>query len=133
MRALTVLYDEQCALCRRARDFLLASPALVPLELIALGSPEALARFGRLDTQDELWVVSDDGEAWVGPAAFVMCLWALRDHRDLAELLASPLLAPLARRFFRAVSNQRARISSFLDDTRCGEHGCTLPHHGPYR
>lgn len=133
MRALTVLYDERCALCRRARDFLSASPQLIELRLVALGSPEAIATYGRLETRDELWVVSDEGDAWVGPSAFVMCLWALRDHRALAELLASPLLAPLARRFFRAISSQRARLSTFFDDTRCGEHGCTLPHHGPYR
>lgn len=133
MRTLTVLYDDGCELCRRVRGWMLAREAAVPLELVAAGSPEALARFGRIPAGDELWVVSDEGDAWVGPSAFVMCLWALRDYRALAEVLASPFLAPLARRFFHALSARRRRISAFFDSSRCGEHGCTLPHHGPYR
>lgn len=133
MTRLTVLYDEGCEVCRRAREWMLSSPLLVPVELVPAGSFEALSRFGPLPADDELWVVSDTGDAWVGPAAFVMCLWALADHRWLAELLASPLLAPLARRFFRAFSSRRRALSAFLDDSRCGEHGCSVVHDGPYR
>ncbi|MBK7643357.1 MAG: DUF393 domain-containing protein [Planctomycetes bacterium] len=40
---LTVLYDAQCGLCRRARRWLEAQPAYVPLEFVAAGSPAARA------------------------------------------------------------------------------------------
>jgi predicted DCC family thiol-disulfide oxidoreductase YuxK len=134
MRALTVLYDEGCAFCRRMRVYLEAQRALVQLELLPRSSPEAIARFGKLGVHDDdLWVVSDEGDAWVGPPAFVMCLWALDGTHELGNILATPLLAPLAERFFRALSSERRRLSAFFDDDRCGEHGCRLPSHGPYR
>lgn len=114
---LTILYDERCALCRRARDWLLTQPCLVPVELVAAGSPEARRRYAGVEALgQELVAVDDEGNVWVGPAAFVASMWATARYRRWAFRLARPHLAPHAERFFRWVSTKRHRFS---DDPEC--------------
>ncbi|GAA4722542.1 hypothetical protein GCM10023350_00830 [Nocardioides endophyticus] len=98
--ALTVLTDPDCPLCRRFSDWLARQPLLVPLALVPAGSPEARRLFPTLDhdaTLADLTVVGDDGSVWTHEHAWVMCLWATRRHRVMAERLAQPHLLPLAR------------------------------------
>lgn len=97
---LTVLYDDQCPLCRTFSGWLGRQPLLVPLELVPAGSEAARRRFPDLDharTLEEISVVSDAGEVWEGAHAWVMCLWATAAHRPLAESLARPSRLPLAK------------------------------------
>jgi predicted DCC family thiol-disulfide oxidoreductase YuxK len=118
MRELTVLFDPGCELCRCARAWLEEQPAYVPLAFLPAGGPEALRRFPALsagETLGELTVVSDDGCVWRGDAAWITCLWALRRHRAWALRLASPAARPLARAFFRQVSERRHSLSRFLE------------------
>src|SRR5438876_6017750 len=95
---LTVIYDESCALCRRCRDWLLTQPCMVSVELVPSGDPATRARFPELTPWlgRDLVVVDDRGHAWVGPAAFLTCLWATARYRPWAYRLAGPRLAPLA-------------------------------------
>jgi hypothetical protein len=67
-------------------------------------------------------VASDDCDVWIGPAAFLVCLWALRDYREWSYRLSGPELAPLAERFFHALSSQRKRIAAFVGPPRCDDH-----------
>ncbi|MER5429632.1 DCC1-like thiol-disulfide oxidoreductase family protein [Streptomyces sp. NPDC002588] len=100
VRRLTVLYDAGCALCGFVRDWLERQPQLVPLDLVAAGSEEAGARFPGLDhraTLEEITVVGDGGQVYRGPAAWIVTLWALREHRPLAHRLSTPAGAKLAR------------------------------------
>jgi predicted DCC family thiol-disulfide oxidoreductase YuxK len=136
MTSLTVVYDEACALCRRCKEWMLGERAMVPLSFVAAGSQEAKERFGRVPwVGAELVVVSDEGDVWVGPAAFLLCLWALEDYRELSYTLRDPWLLPFTRRFFRALSSQRGKVAAFLDSRPCGDVVCSLPHHAstPYR
>lgn len=131
MNRLTVLYDATCALCVRCRDFLAGAPTFVPLELLACRSAEARERYGAVPwLGEELVVVSDEGDVWAGAAAFLVCLWATREHREWSYRLAEPALAPLAERFFVALSARRARIAALLGRPRCDDHdgACRLPH-----
>jgi predicted DCC family thiol-disulfide oxidoreductase YuxK len=119
---LTVLYDESCGLCRRCRDWLLTQPCLVEVELLPSGSPESRDRVGAVPwLGKELVAVDDRGRVWVGPAAFLTCLWATVRYRAWAYRLAGPRLAPLAERFFMLVSKRRDRWSAWLgrDDPNC--------------
>jgi predicted DCC family thiol-disulfide oxidoreductase YuxK len=117
---LTVVYDETCALCRRCRDWLATEPLEIELELLAAGSPAAQDRYGTLPwLGQELVVVADDGRAWVGPAAFLTCLWATRRWRPWSYRLAGPAFAPLAERFFHAVSANRRRLGGMLESPEC--------------
>lgn len=128
---LTVYYDEACALCRRCRTWLEAQSAHVPLRFVETEADEAerlLPQLPWLGT--ELVVVSDTGAAWVGPAAFIVCLWATERYRPWAWRLSHPLAAPTAEGFFHLVSAQRDRIGRRLDPPACTGDACThrLPH-----
>jgi hypothetical protein len=46
--------------------------------------------------------------------AWIACLWALKEYRDLAFRLTSPLLALLAREAFLVVSKNRQTLSGML-------------------
>ncbi|WP_437064891.1 thiol-disulfide oxidoreductase DCC family protein [Streptomyces sp. enrichment culture] len=100
VRRLTVLYDAECGLCGFLRDWLVRQPQLVPLEVVTAGSDEARRRFPGLDhggTLDEITVVGDAGQVYQGTAAWIVTLWALREHRGLAHRLSTPSGALLAR------------------------------------
>jgi predicted DCC family thiol-disulfide oxidoreductase YuxK len=119
MKRLFVLYDATCALCRRCRVWLSAQPAYVPLVFVPLQAVDLRERFrgiDRLQPERELVVISDTGEVWQGGAAWVMCLWALREHREWSQRLAHPLLLPLARRVCALISERRRDISRALRD-----------------
>ena len=100
VRRLTVLYDQDCPLCRHVRGWLSRQPQLVPLDFVPAGSEQALRRFPSLDharTLREITVIGDAGQVYEGAAAWVVCLWALRGHRATAHRFASPSGAQLAR------------------------------------
>jgi predicted DCC family thiol-disulfide oxidoreductase YuxK len=123
-RALTVLYDPACALCRRCRAWMERQPSYVPLTFLGCTGAEARARFGDIPwVGDELVVVGDRGEVWAGPAAFLTCLWALTEWRGWSYRLAGPLFAPLARRFFLALSSRRRALARLIDHD-CADGTC---------
>jgi predicted DCC family thiol-disulfide oxidoreductase YuxK len=112
---LTVLYDERCAFCLRCRDWLASQPCLVEVELLPAGSEEAFARYGSVPwLREELVVADEAGQVWVGPAAFLVCLWATAKYRSLSFTLARPGFAKHAEKVFVHVSKRRGRWSEWL-------------------
>jgi predicted DCC family thiol-disulfide oxidoreductase YuxK len=110
---LTVLYDDRCALCRRARAWLAEQPKYVSMAFIPAGSNEARRRFPDLDhdsTLEELTVVGWGGEVYRGAKAWVMCLWALKRYRSAALRMSEPEMLPVARRLIAWVSRNRFQI-----------------------
>jgi predicted DCC family thiol-disulfide oxidoreductase YuxK len=115
---LTVLYDAQCNLCQRARSWLERQPKYVPLEFMPAGSEGARRRFPGLDpaaTLVDLTVVGAGGEVYRGAKAWVMCLWALKEHRETALRLSAPALMPIARQTIDWLSRNRFRLGSLLE------------------
>ncbi|GGX38549.1 thiol-disulfide oxidoreductase DCC family protein [Streptomyces chryseus] len=107
---LTILYDAQCSLCVHLRNWLLRQRKLVPLALVPAGSAEARRRFPALDhdrTLREITVIGDKGQIYGGPAAWVVCLWALAEYRPKAHWLATPAGAPLVRVTMLAAAKYR--------------------------
>ena len=111
--SLTITYDAGCGLCTRARDWILRQAPLVGIEFVPVGSAEARRRYPQL-AASELAVVANTGDVWFGDHAWIVCLWALRDYRDLAYRLTSPLLALMAREAFELVSRNRLTLSKLL-------------------
>lgn len=128
MTSLTVLYDQACALCIRCRAWMEDQKQLVPLSFVAFQSAEARERYGAIPwLGSELVVVSDEGDVWAGPAAFIVCLWALDEWRDWAFRLSGPGLAPIAERFFHAVSSRRSTLGALFRKDPCPDGACTVP------
>ena len=121
-RALTVLYDDRCAFCLRCKEWLEGQPCFVPVELLPARSEAAARRFPDVQHRGQELIVADDaGRVWVGPPAYLMCMWATARYRSWSYALSQPALAPLATRFFLWVSGRRARWSAWLhrDDPDC--------------
>lgn len=136
MDHLTVYYDGHCPVCTRVASWLGAADAYVPLVLVDAYGKEARERCrGLRALGDELVVASDDGRAWVGPAAFLVVGWALVLSRDLVELTSrTPWLLSLAVSLFGLVSANRASLGGLLGVPPCEHGACGLPHPaGPYR
>ncbi|MEV0803110.1 DCC1-like thiol-disulfide oxidoreductase family protein [Kribbella sp. NPDC050281] len=118
MHELTVLYDAQCGLCRRFKEWLAAQrPAsngrggVVRLRFVAAGSANARALYPALDhaaTLREVTVVADDGSVYVGDRAWIVCLWSTWEHRHTAVRLASPAMRPVARAIVQAAAGLRS-------------------------
>ena len=113
-RVLTVLYDPGCPLCRSARGWLERQHTYLPLRFVPAGTPAATRLFPALDPLDtlrDITVVDDAGLIYRGAKAWVVCLWATREHRERSRTLAKPALWPLAKRFVAWVSTHRAELA----------------------
>ena len=111
--SITIVYDGACGLCTGAKDWMRQQDALVPIQFVESRSSEAQRRFPQLPV-DELAVVADTGEVWLGTRAWIVCLWALRGYRELALRLTSPLLVLMAREAYTVVSRNRYALSGML-------------------
>ncbi|MET9882211.1 DCC1-like thiol-disulfide oxidoreductase family protein [Streptomyces sp. NPDC006430] len=110
---LTVLYDAGCPLCVHIRHWLLGQRWLVPLRLVPAASVEAQRRFPQLDhaaTLREITVIGASGQVWTGTDAFIVCLWALAEHRPKANWLATPAGRPFARAAMYTASAWRQAV-----------------------
>jgi len=117
MTKLYVLYDPKCELCRRLKDWILVQRSWIGIAVLEAGSEKARRLFPELDqiaTKDDLAVISDEGAVYLNNHAWIMVLYAMVDYREWAERLTHPLLAPLARQAFAALSKNRHLLSSFL-------------------
>lgn len=117
MTKLYVLYDPKCELCCRLKHWILVQRAWIGIAVLEAGSDKARRLFPELDqiaTKDDLAVISDEGAVYLNNHAWIMVLYAMVDYRDWATRLTHPLLAPLARQAFAALSKNRHRLSSFL-------------------
>lgn len=118
-RHLTVLYDANCPLCVHIRHWLLAQRWLVPLRLLPAASHEARRRFPHLDhasTLREITVIGDGGQVWTGTDAFIVCLWALAEHRPKANWLATPAGRPFAKAAMYTASRWREAVRDSSTD-----------------
>lgn len=117
MRRLTILYDAQCAVCRFCRTWMEEQPAYLELDFYPRQALGLVDRFEGLKDRiapDELVVVNDEGGVYRGDAAYLMCLYALKEYRAWSLRLAEPALRPLAARFFRVLASNRYRLSRWL-------------------
>ncbi len=117
MRTLYVLYDPKCELCRRLKDWLLVQRSWLGLCVVPAGSDKARKMFPTLDTiasGNDLVVISDEGQVYLNDRAWIMAMYALEEYREWACRLTHPLLMPLARQAFAAISRNRHAFSRWL-------------------
>jgi predicted DCC family thiol-disulfide oxidoreductase YuxK len=129
MENLYVLYDPECKLCERLKDWLLVQRTWLGLSMIPAGSDKARKMFPELEqlmTGNDLAVISDKGEVYLNNSAWIMALYALDEYREWAYRLAHPLIAPFARQAFEMISKNRHTISGWLSHDRPEEIACEL-------
>ena len=105
-RSLTLLYDDSCPMCRTLRGFLAGRRPIVPLSLVAVGSPTAVALFPALDqvrAREVLTVVDDVGLLYEGDAGWLMCAWALPGLHAVSGTASSGVRRTLFRAAVHAV------------------------------
>jgi predicted DCC family thiol-disulfide oxidoreductase YuxK len=118
VKRLYVLFDGECSLCGRCRDWLARQPAYLDLQFLPFQSPEVTRRFPgieALNPEEQLLVVSDEGGVYRGPHAWIMCLYALRDYRAWSQRLTHPALLPWSRRICELLSENRYWISRWFE------------------
>jgi predicted DCC family thiol-disulfide oxidoreductase YuxK len=120
MEKLYVLYDPKCELCCRLKNWILVQRSWLGLALIEQGSEKAKRLFPELDKiagKEDLAVISDEGSVYLNDRAWIMVLYAMVEYRDWAARLTHPVLMPLARQAFAALSKNRHWISGLLSST----------------
>ena len=82
---------------------------MVPLNLVAVGSPAAVARFpqDQVKAREVLTVVDDSGLVYEGDAAWIVCAWALPGLHGAANLLSSGARRTMFRGVLRVVDAVR--------------------------
>jgi predicted DCC family thiol-disulfide oxidoreductase YuxK len=117
MQKLYVLYDPKCELCCRLKNWILVQRSWVEIAVMEAGSEKARRLFPELESiagRDDLAVISDEGAVYLNDRAWIMVMYAMVDYRDWATRLAHPLLMPLARQAFAALSKNRHLLSRML-------------------
>ena len=114
MKVIKVYIDERCQLCRNLAGWLTNQPAYLKIEIYQSKDgktqhPEISEHFG-----EELVVINDQGEVFLGAEAWIICLFALKNYREWSVKLSSPILKPLARKAYYLIANNRLTLSSFL-------------------
>ena len=121
MSALTVLYDPDCGLCRRAHAWLVEQPKIVELKFVPCASEDARRRYPKLDhelTKKDLTVIGEDGAVYFGPKGWLMVLWALSRYREWSYRLSTPELLPTTKRVVSTISQNRYQIGRAAGLTR---------------
>jgi len=117
MEKLYVLYDPKCELCCRLKNWILVQRSWIGLALVEQGSEKANRLFAELDRiagKEDLAVISDEGAVYLNDRAWIMVLYAMVEYREWASRLTHPVLMPLARQAFAALSKNRHWLSKML-------------------
>ncbi len=114
MRQITVLYDQGCSLCCRARNWLERQTQFVQLVFVPAGSYQAKIKFPTIDheaSKVELTVIADSGEVYYDAKAWIICLWALREYRTVALTMRTPNTQWAAKKLIYSISKNRHRLA----------------------
>jgi len=117
MEKLYVLYDPKCELCCRLKNWILVQRSWIGIAVVEQGSERAKRLFPDLEciaAREDLAAISDEGAVYLNDRAWIMVMYAMVEYRDWASRLTHPLLMPLARQAFAALSKNRHFISSML-------------------
>ena len=109
IQAITVLYDSECAFCRRCRKWILSQHKRMPIEFMSIHSPDLDQKYPALSKNklDQLVVITDRGDVYYKDKAFVICLYALSEYYEWSFKLSEPMFLPMVRKVYQIVSRYR--------------------------
>jgi predicted DCC family thiol-disulfide oxidoreductase YuxK len=114
LTSLHVFYDGHCALCCAIRNWLARQPALVEMTLIPHQNPRAWEIFPplrRLDSHQDIIILTNTGHALQGAEALVACLESLSNFPRLAAFLSRPRPLALFSKAWATLSKKRHLLS----------------------
>jgi len=117
-RHLWAVFDPQDAHARDCCRWLVEQPTWFPLECLPAGSQEAkriLRKAPPEVAKEELVVVNDLGDVYLGPNAWVMTLYPLREYTHWSRRLATSALLPEARSAVGLLCRGGARLARALE------------------
>jgi predicted DCC family thiol-disulfide oxidoreductase YuxK len=122
----TLIFDGDCAFCRRAVSFLAKWDKYGRLRFVPFQDAEGLARLPlipRADLEKAMHLVTSDGSVYPGAAAVPVMLRVLRFGRLLSWVFRIPGVPRLAGGIYRIIARNRHRLG-------CGSSTCTLQYDG---
>ncbi|MEM0967744.1 MAG: DCC1-like thiol-disulfide oxidoreductase family protein [Verrucomicrobiota bacterium] len=90
---ITVFYDGHCGLCCSFAEFIHAQAQRFPIEFLPYQEPRAFEVFPPLDRfqpENQVIVLSREGDLYQGVSSGIICLYATRSFRRLARWLTKP-------------------------------------------
>jgi predicted DCC family thiol-disulfide oxidoreductase YuxK len=100
------------------KNWILVQRSWIGLAVVEQGSEKARRLFPELDRiagREDLAVISDEGAVYLNDRAWIKVLYAMMEYREWAARLTHPILMPLARQAFAALSKNRHWLSKMLD------------------
>ena len=121
VEAITVFYDETCAICRVLHDWIERQDCLVSVTLIPWQNSRAREIFPPLRRLQQskakaadVLVLTNTGYFYAGAEAWLACLRSLRRYRPWADRLSNGHTIGFTRRLCTLISKHRHALSWLL-------------------
>ena len=117
MKRFVILYDANCKFCIKCKDWLSNQEQYIELYFVPKDADNAQRHYGHLIDQadcDQLILIAAGGRVYIDDRALIMCLYALKDYRELSAALSNPAMLPLTKQFFHTISENRDTLSQFV-------------------
>jgi predicted DCC family thiol-disulfide oxidoreductase YuxK len=129
MQSATLIYDGECPLCQRARDWILPRALPGALALLACQSEERRAQFDFMpehECLEAMQIVLPDGTVYAGDRALPHVLRRLRRWQWLAYLFRLPGVSLLAPVVYRAIARHRYALGTLVTRKGDGAEACDI-------
>jgi len=116
-RKLEIYYDGQCGMCCSFIEWLETQERAMEVVCMPYQNEEALIQFRDLmeyHPDREIVVRVDGAEVFSGAEGWVWSLWSCGKYRDVARLMNTRLMLPLAKKVCYLVSKNRLKLSQLF-------------------
>lgn len=116
-RKLEVYYDGECGMCCSFIEWLVGEDRALEVVCMPYQNEEAVRGFPDLmdySPGKEIVVRVDGVDIYKGAEGWVWCLWSCAKYRDVAKLMNSRFMLPLAKKACYLLSKNRLRVSKLF-------------------
>ena len=123
-----LIYDGECPICQRARDWVMARARTGTVEPLACQDDQRAARAPQVDAEacmEAMHLVAPDGTTYVGEEAFPPLFRLLPGYNWLGRVMQWPGLRHLSPVVYRWIARHRLSLGAWLPTEKGGTH-CTI-------
>lgn len=117
VRFIEIFYDGHCGVCSSFVEWLTSQDRAIEVRCLAYQSDEAQRVFPEINSlkpDQEMVVRTDTGEVFRGAEGWVWCLWSCAKYKDIAKLMNSKLMLPVAKKVCLLASKNRLKLSKLF-------------------